>query len=373
MRWSGGLGVQVPPARRLGLVRFLGTMGVLASVGLLAAIREYKLLAKVAYLEGKLEAANFKLHNTAKAIEYAEMEENALALHQKTGFSIPRILHWTYAKDLLHRDERVPLDAAEEILADNVARTALVHGDWAKDFMFWTDASCLQEASKTAYFEVFRDYLPGLEGKYRADICRGIALWEHGGLYLDVDLLSRESASQWLKPWATFVTAREPLAPKGEVRTEDFEGGFFQAVMGAHPRHPIVKAYLDVWFDHLTGLKPMIDPRGWKMQYGPQALKRAIRNVDAEFDKTLAEGTSLSVQYLQERRQYTLGGVYPPNDPVVPGEGCCCNAVVESQPGRTIFHSRVGLPEAALCVFNGSYGEILSAVGLVPASAMKDA
>ena len=373
MRWSGRLGGQVPSERRLGLLRFLAVMGVLASMGLMARIRESKLLTKVAYLEGKLEVANVKLHNTAKAMEYAEMEENALALQQKTGFSIPRILHWTYGKDLLHRDERVPLDAAEEILADNVAHAALVHGDWAKDFMFWTDASCLQEASKTKYFEVFRDYLPGLQGKYRADICRGIALWEYGGLYLDVDLLSRESVTQWLMPGATFVTAREPLAPAGVVRNEDFEGGFFQAVMGAHPRHPIVKSYLDVWFDHLTGLKPMIDPLGWKMEYGPQALKLAIRNVDAEFDKTLAEDATLSVQYLQERRQYTVRGVHPPHDPVVPGKGCCCNVVVESKPGKTIFHSRVGLPKLALCVFNGSYGEILSAVGLVPIPAMEDA
>ena len=65
---------------------------------------------------------------------------------------------------------------------------------------------------------------------YIADVCRGIVLWLHGGLYLDADVVIRESVTSWLDTETDFVTAKEATGK-----------GYFQAILyrpGHHAGQP---------------------------------------------------------------------------------------------------------------------------------------
>jgi Glycosyltransferase sugar-binding region containing DXD motif len=80
------------------------------------------------------------------------------------------------------------------------------------------------------------------KGMIRGDICRGLALYKYGGLYMDVDIESR------VVVW--------PLLPVGTSFASVWEHGsqdIFQSFLAATPRHPIIQRYLDLFRIYYQG------------------------------------------------------------------------------------------------------------------------
>ena len=83
---------------------------------------------------------------------------------------------------------------------------------------------------------------------FKADICRGSALYETGGIYLDVDVGVRYDLWRDLRPTTAFVTAQVHGQSK-------YPGHFFQAIMGAAPNSPIIYKYLELFHHHYQGIE----------------------------------------------------------------------------------------------------------------------
>jgi hypothetical protein len=137
---------------------------------------------------------------------------------------------------------------------------------------------------------------------FKGDLCRGVALYETGGLYLDADLGVRVNLFGALGNSTEFATVRV----HGRSR---HAGAFFQAFVAASPRHPIVGRYVDLFLDYYDGKLP--EYRGRPL--GVVLLRRAHDDVLAE-RPSLGPSVELwqEVQYNFEWRDTWLRHVPPP-------------------------------------------------------------
>lgn len=163
--------------------------------------------------------------------------------HHTTSHSIPYILIFTHHKDLWTHSDFLQTEE-ELVLSANVRRSIAIHPQ-VQQVRFLTDDACMESLQ-----QVFPALIPFFqnetEGMYKADICRGSALYETGGIYLDVDIGVRHDL--WKDLWKTteFVTSKVHKDSK-------WPGNFFQAILGAAPKSPIVLEYLQLLYDHYIG------------------------------------------------------------------------------------------------------------------------
>ena len=147
-------------------------------------------------------------------------------------------------------------------------------------------------------------------GMYRGDICRGAALFFKGGLYFDVDLMPR------FPVWNVIDRDTELIVPQNSV-------SFFQAFVGAVPRHPVMGKYLDFFVDYYRGRHPVVDYVGCSLMHD------AWKSVNASKTKLLYECR------LDE------AGCEHPNVTRQPQTGIC-NFVVADKATQTVpFYSRI--------------------------------
>lgn len=197
---------------------------------------------------------------------------------------IPKILIFTHYKNILDASESIlsgnansTTDTIEELaLSVNVKHSIHVHKESSSSLaetikvLFWTDGDCVESIQRTrpglvSYFKT------ETEGMYKADICRGSALLENGGFYLDVDVGVRHNLWKDLRPETEFVTAKVHMASNWVHK------GFFQAILGAVPRSPILERYLELFERHYNGSSPIR-----KGPLGVLLLKRAWDEIRAE-------------------------------------------------------------------------------------------
>ena len=156
--------------------------------------------------------------------------------------AIPPILWFTYKSSLLWGEARdggrATLTPLEHLLAANVANTLAVHP--GARLRFADDRAChtmLQRAEEavnaTGLSAAFRSET---DGSYRGDLCRGAALFLHGGWYSDVDVQARLNWREAVPEDTSFVAVRDG----GGTREADF----FNAVIAAAPGHRVVRCYL---------------------------------------------------------------------------------------------------------------------------------
>ena len=173
------------------------------------------------------------------------------------SYAIPKVLIFTYFKDLLSKDTLLD-DDEERVLAANVRHSIGVMNttknngkasSLSSDLIvrFLTDGDCIKSLER-----VYPPLVPYFEqestGMFKADMCRGSALYETGGFYLDVDVGIRTNfwASDppgLLLPTTEFVTALVH-------RQSNYLNHFFQAVIGTAPQSPILYKYLEKFYQH---------------------------------------------------------------------------------------------------------------------------
>jgi hypothetical protein len=243
---------------------------------------------------------------------------------QQHNHKIPRILIFTHYKNLLELEHELEHEHENKQYTDNAAPDANAYQNMTPDkleeltlaanvrhsidvhknnrsgatleedekeeelkVLFWTDNDCIRSLERTrpklvSYFKT------ETEGMYKADICRGTALLEHGGFYLDVDVGVRHDLWKDLRPQTEFVTARVHQASNWVGK------GFFQAILGASPKSPILQLYLELFEQHYDGTN-----RIRKGPLGVLLLKRAWDQVNDEREQ-LEKENSVPTELYQE-------------------------------------------------------------------------
>ena len=182
---------------------------------------------------------------------------------QQHHHAIPSILIFTYHTNLLTALESDLGDEEDVALAHNVRSIISLHTNDSSTttttttVRFLTDEDCIDsirmalghDTNLTTYFTTEK------HGMYKADICRGAALYESGGLYFDVDIEARMSMFHVLHTQTKFVTA---LVHKDS----NHHGMFFQAFIGSTPQHPILKRYLELFVLYYEGKVDVSGPLG---------------------------------------------------------------------------------------------------------------
>lgn len=202
-----------------------------------------------------------------------------------TTHAIPRILIFTHYRDLL---EQASLTDDEEIvLAANIHRVIDLHqhqhdhpqGSAASAststtsttaVRFLTDAQCIESLERN-FPSLVKHFVHETQGMFKADICRGTALYETGGIYLDVDVGVRKDLWLDLRNTTEFVTSRVHIQ-------SHYPKHFFQAILGAAPQSPILYKYLELFEDHYTGKE--------RVEKGPLGVILLRRAWDRVFDTT---------------------------------------------------------------------------------------
>lgn len=179
---------------------------------------------------------------------------------------IPRKLVFTHYHPFLDRDPDSWEDDEERVLAHNVQHSIEMHP--GAEVHFLTDQDCVASLKRT-YPSLIPFFQNETEGMYKADICRGSALYETGGIYLDVDVGIRKDLWGDLLKTTEFVTVFVH-------HKSNYPKHFFQAIMGAAPQSPIVHKYLELFHGHYTGNS--------RVQKGPLGVILLRRAYDAIFD-----------------------------------------------------------------------------------------
>jgi mannosyltransferase OCH1-like enzyme len=165
---------------------------------------------------------------------------------------IPNVLIFTHSINLLETENPTGEDAA---LKANVENSIALHP--GADVHFLTDEDCLESIARVmgSASPLLEFFVKETHGMYKADICRGAALYELGGLYMDVDMQARMSLWSVVGSETTFVV---PIVH----RESKHPGSFFQSFIGTTAKNPILKRYLKLFINYYEGKLDLQGPLG---------------------------------------------------------------------------------------------------------------
>jgi hypothetical protein len=178
---------------------------------------------------------------------------------QSLGATIPKILVQTYSAEAL-----------PDALARNVAELRETNPHW--EYRFFDDRA-IEDFIRTEYgLTILRDYLriDPIYGAARADLFRYLAIYRHGGVYLDIKSRFQRPIDEVLRGDESFVVSQWSNAPgeryagfglKSEV--SEIEGGEFQQwhVIAA-PGHPFLRAVLEAVLAGIARYRPWLHGTG---------------------------------------------------------------------------------------------------------------
>jgi hypothetical protein len=261
---------------------------------------------------------------------------------------VPNIIIFTHYRDFLHEDlpysmpnvsathhqrtHNLTEDQIELLaLQANVRASASLHPK--AQVRFLTDNDCIESLSHlldsaednadlVAYFR--RESI----GMFKADLCRGAALYETGGLYFDVDLGVRQNVFEVLKETTRFATVLVHSA-------SNHKGSFFQAFIASTPQHFVLKRYIELFLSYARHELDIDGPLGVIL------LQRAYNEM-VEERPDIVDTTELwqEVMYRPGFQTNILSDVPPPTW----GYRRACKFIVlanKALPLRVPFYSRI--------------------------------
>lgn len=277
--------------------------------------------------------------------------------------AIPHILSFTYKFDLL-RAPVASLTAQERDLARNVRATIEHHGPTGDGgrVHFYDDYKCVQ-VIRVTFPRLLPFFQREVSGRYKGDICRGAALFHHGGLYFDVDMVARMNSSSLIGSNTQFITC---ISNADRVKKLKWDVKFFQSFIAVAPRHTIMLRYLEALLQTYTSavdlfgtisafFKPQVASRR-SHDMGTVAMRRGY---DAWLHNGGEDGCGDSsnasraqrmrlVQLWEERPLSTLAnGRRVPRQAGASHLRRCELVVVDPASGQVPFYSR--LPGTELC------------------------
>lgn len=107
-----------------------------------------------------------------------------------------------------------------------------------------------------------------IPGTFKSDLLRYCLLWIYGGFYMDLGGALLKPFEEFIEPDTSFYTVKDPGSP-----------GYLAGFMGAVPRHPILRAAIDMCVEHVNTC--FYGSRDLEVT-GPMLLKRAVRNTFPE-------------------------------------------------------------------------------------------
>ena len=184
-----------------------------------------------------------QLHPSNATFPNEAMHVPMTSHYRHQGHAIPRILIFTHYRNLL-AEQALLTDQEEVVLAANIRRVIQLHPRHTQ-VRFLTDDHCIESLQKT-FPSLVQHFIKEKQGMFKADICRGSALYETGGFYVDVDVGVRKDLWLDLRNGTEFVTARVHVQ-------SHYPNHFFQAILGASPNSPIIYKYLELFDDYYSG------------------------------------------------------------------------------------------------------------------------
>jgi len=283
-------------------------------------------------LEPGQETSRSSAEESSKNDAAAAITPN-MDLHKNSSqHAIPNIVLFTHFANLLdvappQNPEWSPAKNLEiKVLSANVHHAAKMHPGATARFL--TDDDCIEsiKAVMGNDTELVRFFRKEKEGMYKADLCRGAALWQTGGLYFDVDLGVRINMFDLLKPETDFATVEV-------YKNSKLAGSFFQAFMAASPQHPVIHRYIELFLDFYKGKL-----KGVKRFVGVVLLKKAYDEI------VLKDPSQVNRSEIWHEYKYVAGDMPGVPEPTWGTRMQCKMVVVTSldQGNKTVpFYSRV--------------------------------
>lgn len=105
-----------------------------------------------------------------------------------------------------------------------------------------------------------------IPGAFKSDLLRYCLLWLYGGFYMDLGAALLRPLEEFIQPEASFVTVVDPGSP-----------GYWNGFIGAAPRHPILRAAIDMCVKHVNAC--FYGSRDLEIT-GPMLLKMAVDTIN---------------------------------------------------------------------------------------------
>lgn len=224
--------------------------------------------------------------------ENHSIERSPIVATEDHRHSIPNNIIFTHKLDLLNtvfpfqnKSTSLLTPDEKELLAlqNNAINIIKLHP--SANVQFLTNDDCIDRIrlvmttlyNSTAAEELVNHFINEKEGMYKGDLCRGIALYENGGLYFDVDIGVRMNLWNVIQPLTEFVTIR--------VHTQSHNvGAFFQAFIGVTSHHIVIQRYIELFYMYYTHTISQYDKIKGK-PLGVVLLKRAYDEIEHEQQK----------------------------------------------------------------------------------------
>jgi hypothetical protein len=199
------------------------------------------------------------VNNSRKSLpssSHVETTNNSNVQQQHHHHIIPPVLTFTYHTNLLTTPQSQLTDSEDIALSLNVREITKLHSESQVRFLNDDDCRTSIQAALGSNTNLTTYFTNEKHGMYKADICRGAALYETGGLYFDIDVETR-NIPLWdvIAPHTEFVTT---LVHKDSNHV----GSFFQAFIGVIPKHPVIKRYLELFVEYYEGKIEVKGPLG---------------------------------------------------------------------------------------------------------------
>eukprot|EP00040_Diaphanoeca_grandis_P001897 m.19955 g.19955 ORF g.19955 m.19955 type:complete len:367 (-) comp12683_c0_seq1:65-1165(-) len=257
------------------------------------------------------------------------------------GPIIPPTLWFTYRINLLSPPSNLSLSPVQKRLAQNIHRIIALHPGVNVEFM--DDKRCMHEIISVDVdakwsATILAGFLREKDGSMKGDVCRGVAMLNHGGYYMDIDIVPLIDVRTVIPRNVSFTSCLEAR----HVAQDKPGTAIFQAFTASARAHPIIVEYVRLLADHYSqGLDGSSGPIGVRLM-ALAANKHGRESSDVFWLQEEKLGIMESNLLTTPVGDATLVTALGKTTPRLGGVGCCCDFVVyDPRTIKLVFYSRM--------------------------------